>query len=210
LSVADCGTGILPQVQDRIFEPFYTTRPKGQGTGLGLATVYGIVKQSGGHIWPCSELGKGTIFKIYLPRTDRSSRRQESPEPKFTKPSANLTGTALLVEDDWIVPQVIRAFLEETGLTVLEASTAEDALRTSFPSSSLPRLLLTDYVLPGMDGVSLALELLLRFPALKVVLMSGYAEHGLPDPQSLRTAEFLVKPFSRHELQEKVASLLKA
>jgi two-component system, cell cycle sensor histidine kinase and response regulator CckA len=209
LSVTDSGTGMTPQVQDRIFEPFYTTKPKGQGTGLGLATVYGIVKQSGGYIWLYSEMGKGTIFKIYFPRTDRSSRPQESIEgPKVTKPSAKLTGTVLLVEDDPIVRELVRAFLEETGLTVLEASSAEDALLRTFRPGFQPRLLVTDHVLPGKDGVSLALELLACFPALRIILMSGYTEHGLPDPQSLDGAEFLTKPFSRHELQERVASLL--
>ena len=209
LSVADSGTGMTPEVQNRVFEPFYTTKPKGQGTGLGLATVYGIVKQSGGYIWLYSEIGKGTIFRVYLPQTDRSSRPQESTVgPKPTNLSVNLRGTALLVEDDSIVRELIRTFLEETGLTVLEASSAEDARLRSFPSGSLPQLLVTDYVLPGMDGVSLAMKMLSRFPTLKVLLMSGYAEHGLPNPQSLETAEFLVKPFSRHELQRKVGSLL--
>jgi two-component system, cell cycle sensor histidine kinase and response regulator CckA len=209
LSVADSGMGMTSEVQNHVFEPFYTTKPKGQGTGLGLATVYGIIKQSGGYIWLYSEIGKGTIFKIYLPRTDRTSATQElTVGPKFTPVSAKLSGTVLLVEDDSIVRELIRAFLEETGLTVLEASSAEDALLASFPSSTQARLLVTDYVLPGMDGVSLASQMLSCFPDLKVVLMSGYAEHGLPDPQSLRGAEFLVKPFTRRDLQGKVASLL--
>ncbi len=209
LSVADSGMGMTHEVQNRIFEPFYTTKPKGKGTGLGLATVYGIVKQSAGYIWLYSEIGTGTIFKIYLPRTDRSSPPQEPmPGLKVTRVSLKFSGTVLLVEDDSIVRELIRAFLEETGLTVFEASSAEDALLSSFPSSSDARLLVTDYVLPGLDGVSLAIKMLSRVPGLKVLLMSGYAEHGLPDPQSLRNAEFLVKPFSRHELQKKVASLL--
>src|ERR1700741_210687 len=110
LSVRDTGTGMSPGVQDRVFEPFYTTKPKGQGTGLGLATVYGIIKQSGGYIWVYSEMGKGKIFKIYLPRTARSSRLKESIEsPKVTRFSAKLAGTALLVEDDSIVRELVRS-----------------------------------------------------------------------------------------------------
>jgi PAS domain S-box-containing protein len=129
LSVADSGTGMTPEVQDRIFEPFFTTKPKGQGTGLGLATVYGIVKQTGGYIWLYSEMGRGTIFKVYLPRTHRSSRPKEpSVRPALPRSSAKLTGTVLLVEDDPIVRELVRTFLEETGLTVIEASSAEDAL----------------------------------------------------------------------------------
>jgi two-component system, cell cycle sensor histidine kinase and response regulator CckA len=209
LSVRDTGTGMSPEVQDRVFEPFYTTKPKGQGTGLGLATVYGIVKQSGGYIWLYSEMEKGTIFKIYLPRTDRSLRPKESIEcPKVIRSSAKLAGTALLVEDDSIVRELVRSFLEETGLSVVEASSAEDAFLIPLPCDSPPRLLVTDHVLPGKDGVSLAIQMLARFPSLKIILMSGYTEHGLPNPQSLEAAGFLTKPFSRHELHEKIASLL--
>ncbi len=208
LSVADNGTGMSPDVQTRIFEPFFTTKPKGQGTGLGLATVYGIVKQSGGYVWVYSELGTGTIFKIYLPRTAQPQYRREPTTSCTMVKTSNLNGTVLLVEDDPTVREITRRFLGETGLTVLEAETAEDAIRQSTGWKNEPELLVTDLMLPGKDGVTLAGELLNRFPELKVIIVSGYTEHGLPDPTSLRSARFLSKPFSRHELAMLVASML--
>ena len=209
LSVSDSGTGMSPEVQDRIFEPFYTTKPKGQGTGLGLATVYGIIKQSGGYIWVYSEVGRGSVFKIYLPTTGRLAQPKElTVRSSFAERSIKLTGTVLVVEDDPIVRELIGGFLKDIGLTVLEAGCAEDALLVPFESGSAPRLLVTDNVLPGTDGVSLAIDLLARFPPLKIILMSGYIEPGLPDPQLLKDARFLTKPFSRNELREQVLSLL--
>ena len=209
LTVSDSGTGMSPEVQDRIFEPFYTTKPKGQGTGLGLATVYGIIKQSGGYIWVYSEVGRGSIFKIYLPTTGRLAQPKElTVRSSFAERSIKLTGTVLVVEDDPIVRELIGGFLKDIGLTVLEAGCAEDALLMPFESGSAPRLLVTDNVLPGTDGVSLAIGLLARFPPLKIIVMSGYIEPGLPDPQLLKDARFLTKPFSRNELREQVLSLL--
>lgn len=209
LSVGDSGTGMTHEVQSRIFEPFFTTKPKGKGTGLGLATVYGIVKQSGGYIWVYSEVGRGSIFKIYLPKTERLSAPQGTViASNFDKRSAKLNGAVLVVEDDSILRELIGGFLKETGLTVVEASCAEDALLIPFPSGKAPRLLVTDHVLQGKDGVTLAIELRSRFPELKVILMSGYIDHGLPDPQTLKEARFLSKPFSRRQLQEEVMSVL--
>lgn len=208
VSVTDNGTGMTPEIQSRIFEPFFTTKPKGQGTGLGLATVYGIVKQSGGYIWVSSEVGKGTAFRIYLPRTN------ESPQPRVSTPPANLTaienltGIVLLVEDDANVRALMRSFLEESKLMIVEAATAEDALRASARLDCPPCLLVTDLVLPGHDGVTLAGELRRSFPSLKVLLTSGYTEQGLPDPASLKGAKFLAKPFTKRELMEQVVPLL--
>ena len=208
LSVTDNGTGMSPEVQSRIFEPFYTTKPKGHGTGLGLATVYGIVKQSSGYIWVYSEAGKGTTFKIYLPRTDEALQPKELVPSNLTKSLASLTGSVLLVEDDPAVRNLTHMFLEEAGLSVIEAASAEDALDMSRWKRDDLRLLVTDLMLPGKDGVSLATELLSRFPELKVILISGYTEHGLPDPMSVKGAKFLSKPFSRCELIERAVSLL--
>ena len=209
IEVIDSGAGIPPAIRDRIFEPFYTTKPKGQGTGLGLATVYGIIKQSGGYIWVYSEVGRGSIFKIYLPTTGRLAQPKElTVRSSFAERSIKLTGTVLVVEDDPIVRELIGGFLKDIGLTVLEAGCAEDALLMPFESGSAPRLLVTDNVLPGTDGVSLAIGLLARFPPLKIIVMSGYIEPGLPDPQLLKDARFLTKPFSRNELREQVLSLL--
>jgi two-component system cell cycle sensor histidine kinase/response regulator CckA len=209
LSVSDSGTGMSPKLQDRIFEPFYTTKRKGQGTGIGLATAYGIIKQSGGYIWVYSEVGQGSIFKTYLPTTRRLAQPKElTVRSSFAERSIKLTGTVLVVEVDPIVRELIGGFLKDIGLTVLEAGCAEDALLMPFESGSAPRLLVTDNVLHGTDGVSLAIDLLARFPPLKIILMSGYVEPGLPDPQLLKDARFLTKPFSRNELREQVLSLL--
>jgi PAS domain S-box-containing protein len=208
LSVADNGTGMNADVQSRIFEPFYTTKPKGQGTGLGLAMVYGTVKQSGGYIWVYSELGKGTIFKIYLPVTGQLLTFPEPAILSHNKIQGGLTGDVLLVEDDPNVSKIAHAFLEDTGLTILDATSAESALQLAERHGDGLRLLVTDLMLPGKDGVSLASALMSRFPGLKVIIISGYTEHGLPSPGSLEGAAFLSKPFSRAELIERVEFLL--
>jgi CheY-like chemotaxis protein len=208
LSVADNGTGMNADVQSRIFEPFYTTKPKGQGTGLGLAMVYGTVKQSGGYIWVYSELGKGTIFKIYLPVTGQLLTFPEPAILSHNKIQGGLTGDVLLVEDDPNVSKIAHAFLEDTGLTILDATSAESALQLAERQGDGLRLLVTDLMLPGKDGVSLASALMSRFPGLKVIIISGYTEHGLPSPGSLEGAAFLSKPFSRAELIERVEFLL--
>lgn len=208
LSVTDNGIGMSPEVQSRIFEPFYTTKPKGHGTGLGLASIYGIVKQSSGYIWVYSEVGRGTTFKVYLPRTDQPLHPMELAPLRHSRLPAKLIGNVLLVEDDCAVRQVTRMFLEDAGLTVLEAASSEDAIQIAASEGAALRVLITDLMLPGKDGIRLAGELLVRSPGLKVILMSGYTEHGLPDPTSLQEATFLSKPFSRKELIDRVASLL--
>jgi CheY-like chemotaxis protein len=128
---------------------------------------------------------------------------------RFSGLPAKIIGNVLLVEDDSAVRQVTRMFLEGTGLTVLEATCSEDAIQIAASAGDTLRLLITDLMLPGKDGLTLATDLLARFPQLKVILISGYTEHGLPDPTSLKEATFLSKPFSRHELIERVASLLR-
>ncbi|HEY6903896.1 MAG TPA: PAS domain S-box protein, partial [Candidatus Acidoferrales bacterium] len=182
LSVTDTGVGIGADTLPHIFEPFYTTKESSRGTGLGLSTVYGIVKQSGGHIWVESELGKGTTFKVYLPRVEDSvplPARVEAAEP------ATRSGreTILLVEDEPAVRELARMVLSEHGYTVIEAQDSEEAVRLAGRRGSEIHLLLTDVVMPRMSGHDLAKHLTALYPNLRVLYMSGYtynviAENG--------------------------------
>ena len=207
LSVSDTGVGMTPAVQERIFEPFFTTKSKEQGTGLGLATVYGTVKQSGGYIWVYSEPGHGTTFKIYFPVAEPADAVPLQETVRNKRAALNLSGTALLVEDRAEIREVVRAFVEDTGLTVIEAENAEHALQlASSPAVDL-RLLLTDMVLPQMDGVALAEALRQRFPQLKIVFMTGYSERSMPASRPSGSV-LLSKPFPRHDLLDCIAVLL--
>ncbi len=207
LSVSDTGTGIDAETQARIFDPFFTTKEKGKGTGLGLATVYGVVKQSGGHIRVYSELGHGTTFKIYLPRVDAPAEAFE------TRPAAAAvvggTETILLVEDDASLRTLARKFLEQGGYTVLEAPSGYAALESARLYSGRIQLLLTDVVLPGMNGPALADQLSRLVPGVKVLYVSGYTDdaithHGVLEPG----VNFLAKPYTQSGLARKVRELL--
>jgi two-component system, cell cycle sensor histidine kinase and response regulator CckA len=205
LAVTDTGTGMTPEVKARLFEPFFTTKPKGSGTGLGLATVYGIVKQSGGWIWVYSEPGNGTTFKIYLPRTDEAI-----PQPRpVLKTDARGRETILVVEDQLEVRTIAIAALQRFGYTVLSAVSGEEAL--SIASGFLGRidLLLTDVVMPGMNGRDLAWRLRVERADIRVLLMSGYTENAMADRADL-DAEFgyVQKPFTPDTLAEKVREAL--
>jgi PAS domain S-box-containing protein len=209
LAVSDTGCGMTKEVQARIFEPFFTTKELGKGTGLGLATVYGIVKQSGGQITVYSEPGQGSTFKVYLPSAD--SVPEEQPVSSLPAPLASGTGTVLLVEDEEDVRRTTRLILEKNGYQVLEARHADEALRLCEQESELVDLVVTDVVMPDMNGCQLAERLLSRRPALKVLFMSGYAEgavsrHGLLE----KDAAFLPKPFTPKALASKVRQLLYA
>jgi CheY-like chemotaxis protein len=172
LSVRDSGTGMDENVRAHLFEPFFTTKPVGKGTGLGLATVYGIVKQSGGHVLVDSAPGAGSTFRIYLPRTEGGERAVES---EWSEPAVvGGTETVLVVEDDPRVREAARRVLAARGYTVLEAEDGMSALEM-VATHGKPDLLLTDVVMPGMSGLQLARVLLLRFPTLKVICASGYA-----------------------------------
>jgi two-component system cell cycle sensor histidine kinase/response regulator CckA len=196
LAVTDSGTGMDPETQALIFEPFFTTKEQGKGTGLGLATVYGVVKQSGGFIWVYSEIGKGTSFKIYLPRVDQPAEKTGSTEPAAEAPRG--TETVLLAEDERDVREVAREFLESGGYTVIEARDGAEALRLAAQNPGGIDLLVTDMVMPGMTGPQLAGRLQEQLSGLGVIYMSGYSEHAAAEAaQSDSSVRLLTKPFSR-------------
>jgi two-component system cell cycle sensor histidine kinase/response regulator CckA len=209
LSVSDTGCGMDAATRSRIFEPFFTTKELGKGTGLGLSTVYGIIRQSGGHIWVYSEPGQGTTFKIYLPRFAADSAVvQEEPAPG---PDLRGQETILLVEDEDLVRQIARRILESHGYRVLEAKDGQDALRLQTKTPGPIHLMLTDLVMPGCGGQELARRLTARCPDLKVLFMSGYAESGLLDKELADRGEvYLQKPFEALALIKKVRELLDA
>ncbi|MEO6326174.1 MAG: response regulator, partial [Thermoanaerobaculia bacterium] len=169
LSVSDTGTGIPPEVVPRIFEPFFSTKTKGKGTGLGLSTVYGIVKQSRGHVWVYSELGKGSVLKVYLPEQQAAAASVEDAQPE--QQALRGSGTIFLVEDDESVRSLVHRVLREAGYLVVEAGSAEEALLL-FPSLGAIDMVVTDTVLPGLNGVRLAQELRLRRPELRILFIS--------------------------------------
>jgi two-component system, cell cycle sensor histidine kinase and response regulator CckA len=205
LTIADTGTGMDAETQAHIFEPFFTTKEIGKGTGLGLATVYGVVKQSGGHIWVYSELGQGTIFKIYLPQTGQRIR-VEKPNTGLASLQRN-TETILLVEDAESLRELTRTLLTDSGYTVLEADHPEKAIEIAKNHKGHIHLLLTDMVMPGMNGRALAEKLACIRPDMKVVYTSGYtgfSHSALLDPDLV----FLPKPFTRESLLSKLRQIL--
>ncbi len=207
LSMSDTGCGMDENTLARMFEPFFTTKESGKGTGLGLATVYGIVKQSGGSIWAYSELGKGTSFKIYFPRIDAPSIAAPSLAPKRARTKG--TETILLVEDDAGVHSVVTRMLKRAGFTVLGAESPSDALRLCEDRSTSVDLVLTDVIMPEMSGRALATQLQAMRPGLPVLFMSGYTDnaivhHGVLDEGSA----FIGKPFTEVELTSKVREVL--
>ncbi len=207
LAVSDTGAGMDAETQARIFEPFFTTKEMGVGTGLGLATVYGIVKQSGGYIWVYSELGKGSTFKIYLPRVTQAAECVQ-PGQGSAQPGRG-SETNLLVEDEEMVRTLAGAILQRNGYTVLQAQNGAEALRVSKECTGSIHLLLTDTVMPEINGGELAERLVGLRPEIKVLYMSGYtdkviAQHGVLDPGT----NFLEKPFTPNGLADKVREVL--
>jgi PAS domain S-box-containing protein len=209
LAVTDTGCGMTSEVQARIFEPFYTTKPVGQGTGLGLSTVYGIVKQSDGFIWVESEAGKGTAFRIYLPLVGerRAEERRDEPENTPIRGSE----TILVVEDEDVVRALASRGLREHGYTVLEAKHGGEALRHLGNRHRQVDLVISDVVMPELGGRELGLELARIKPDLPVLYMSGYTgedviQRGLLDPG----APFQQKPFTPESLARKVREMLDA
>ncbi len=208
IAVTDTGIGMSEETQAHMFEPFFTTKEKGKGTGLGLATVYGIIKQSGGFIWVYSEVGHGSTFKIYLPRLDQESDRPVQPAtPPARAPRG--TETVLLAEDEPPVRAIARQVLERHGYTVLEAPSAESALDIAARYSGTIHLLLTDVIMPGMNGRELATRLADLRPDARVIFMSGYTDdavvhHGVLDSG----ATYVQKPFTPDAIARKVREVL--
>jgi PAS domain S-box-containing protein len=206
MAVSDTGHGMTPEVQAHIFEPFFTTKPVGKGTGLGLATVYGIVNQSKGSIWLYSEPGRGTTFKIYLPRVD-GPELQEPVVPK----AASLSGseTILLVEDEESVRQLARQILTMEGYTVVAAENGEAALALCERYEGLIHLLVTDVVMPRMSGRRLADQLAILRPETKVLYTSGYTDNAIVHQGEVDPGTpFLQKPFTPTTLRSKVREVL--
>jgi CheY-like chemotaxis protein len=207
LAISDTGMGMDQETQLRIFEPFFTTKPEGEGTGLGLATVYGIVKQSGGHIWVSSEPGRGTTFKVYLPRVDEPAEAARPAGPPAEAPRGH--ETILLVEDTETLQEVIRETLEESGYTVLLASNGEEALALARVRSGPIHLLLTDVVMPKLGGGELAKLLSALRPGIRVLYMSGYTNGAISQQGVLGEGVMLLeKPFTGDELARAVREAL--
>jgi two-component system cell cycle sensor histidine kinase/response regulator CckA len=207
LSVQDTGTGMSPEVQERIFEPFFTTKGPGQGTGLGLSTVYGIVKQSGGHIFVSSEPGGGSLFTIYLPAS------APAPEPAPAEPSgAAVQGTSetvLLVEDEDLVRQLTREILLRNGYRVLEAADGVEALRVVTQYQGEIDLMVTDVVMPRMSGNELVGHARPLRPGMRVLYVSGYSEEAIARHGQLTEGiELLSKPFTPGILTAKIRQIL--
>lgn len=210
IAVTDTGCGMSEEVQAHIFEPFFTTKELGKGTGLGLATVYGIVKQSGGYIWVYSEVGRGTVFRIYLPMVETRSQR---PAPVLPAEEDVLGGceTILLVEDDPSLRDVTTEFLRASGYRVLPAATPAAALQLGDAHIGPIHFLLTDVIMPEMNGRELANKLSVKRPHMRVLYVSGYTDGiiregtgGVLEPG----LAFLQKPYSRQALTRKIRELL--
>jgi CheY-like chemotaxis protein len=209
LTVSDTGCGMSSEVLSRVFEPFFTTKESGKGTGLGLATVYGIVKQSGGNITVYSEVGHGTTFKVYLPVSEEPATEPEMVSFQGIVPTG--TETILLVEDEDSLREVTWQYLQNKGYTVLAASQPTAAIETAKNSEKQVDLLLTDVILPGGSGVQLAQGLAAAHPRMRVLYVSGYTadaivHHGGHDSNFA----FLSKPFSLPALARKIRSILDA
>jgi len=207
LAVSDSGCGMDVATQSRIFEPFFTTKGPEKGTGLGLATVFGIVKQSGGHIEVYSELGVGSVFKVYLPREVNGS--EPTPIPIQEKAALQGKGTVLVVEDEPGVRNLVRMVLEGHGYTVLVARDGLEGLRVAEQHLGALDLLVTDVIMPGLNGREMAERLQASRPNLRTLFLSGYTDdaivrHGVLSGE----VPFLQKPFTPSDLAQKVGEVL--
>jgi two-component system cell cycle sensor histidine kinase/response regulator CckA len=210
-TLSDTGVGMDDEVKAHLFEPFFTTKQRGEGTGLGLSTVFGIVKQSGGHIQVDSKVGQGTTFLIYLPRSDEARVSDETSTLDASEGAAQGTETILVAEDETDVRELAVYILSGLGYQILAAENGLEALTASDEHSGSIHLLLTDVVMPQMNGRELAEQLCARRPGLKVLYMSGYSDdviayHGVLE----KGANVLNKPFTLEELAQKVRTVLDA
>ncbi|HER63584.1 MAG TPA: response regulator, partial [Desulfobacteraceae bacterium] len=207
LAFSDTGHGMPPETQSKIFEPFFTTKEKGQGTGLGLSTVYGIIKQSHGDLFVYSEPGKGTTFKIYLPRekTEADIEIQDFNQDSDRRPLA----TVLLVEDDDQVRQMTARLLEDRGYLVLQACDGKDALEISGNPDHRIDLLITDIIMPEMSGLELSRQFRREHPHIKILMVSGYTRAMVMQHYNLKCIpDFIQKPFTVDQIQDKVEEML--
>jgi CheY-like chemotaxis protein len=207
LAVTDNGIGMDEQTKQRIFEPFFTTKEKGRGTGLGLATVYGIVKQSGGYVWVYGEPGHGTTFKIYLPRAVEAAT---GPRPMLTrKTSPTGSETILLVEDERSVRLLARKILERAGYAVVDAESPRQAEELFQREAGRIHLLVTDLIMPGSSGPAMFARLSRERPDLKVLYISGYTDDAFVHQAGLPAdVPFLQKPFTADGLLCKVREVI--
>ncbi|MDZ7832396.1 MAG: response regulator [Desulfobacterales bacterium] len=207
LAVSDDGCGMDLETRDKIFEPFYTTKGLGEGTGLGLSTVYGIVKQNNGFINVYSEPEKGATFRIYLPRHAGESGALETESAVKTPPHGS--ETVLIVEDETPVLNLAKTMLEKLGYTVLDAATPEQAMKKAREHGDSIHLLITDVVMPEMNGRAQAEQLQALYPELKVLFMSGYTANFIAHRGVLAAGvHFIQKPFAKIDLAVKVRKAL--
>jgi CheY-like chemotaxis protein len=207
LAVTDTGTGMDKEVMSRIFDPFFTTKKKEHGTGLGLSVVYGMVKQSGGHIWVYSEPGRGTTFKIYLPKTEEAVRPLEKRVEKAALPRG--VAHILVVEDEESLRRLLENLLSRLGYTVAAAANAGEALLLVEEQGLRPDLVITDVVMPSMSGRQLVDRLQRAHPGMKTLYMSGYTENAIAHHGILEAGiDFIQKPFAIRDLAEKVREIL--
>jgi CheY-like chemotaxis protein len=209
LTVSDNGCGMSKETVSKVFEPFFTTKGLGKGTGLGLPTVYGIVKQNNGFVNVYSELSRGSVFKVYLPYHVMESETLKQFKADEIVADSGDEGTVLLVEDEPAILQMTVMMLETTGYTVLSAPGSEGALTLAEKYDGDINLLITDVIMPDMNGRELAEKLKRMYPEIKILFMSGYtanviAHHGVLD----EGVNFIQKPFTRNELREKMREIL--
>jgi two-component system cell cycle sensor histidine kinase/response regulator CckA len=208
LAITDTGSGMTKETQQRLFEPFFTTKATGKGTGLGLSTTYGIVKQSKGYIWVYSEPGRGTTFKVYLPRSNREAL-SPAVNPVVTAPVKGVSETVLLVEDEAGVRRFSKRILDKAGYRVLEAANGDDAEKLFARHADKIDLVVTDVIMPGCGGPELLSRLQVQVPALRVLYMSGYTEQSAAQRAGIdRGLPFVQKPFTAAEFARQVREAL--
>jgi CheY-like chemotaxis protein len=206
LSVSDTGTGMSRETKEHIFEPFFTTKSLGKGTGLGLATIYGIVRQAGGHIWLYSEPGLGSTFKLYFPRVDEVAETVAPPQPAIPAPAG---GTVLIVEDEAEVRDMLTKLIRRAGYGVVTASDGLEALAIVERNEQPIDVLVSDVVMPHMSGIDLAEQMAELRPNVGIVLLSGYTAETLDLEQAMqRGARFVPKPVPSGELRRAISEVI--